>query len=244
MADDITLTSGKVVAGDDIGGVIHQRVKISQGSDGSATDVSSASPLAVWTPRVVSQSPVIVDPGSIVDDLLAQDGTPVVFNAAVDASGTGGLQWELRPATGDHYILHQLVIHVMWAEVTTDVIDTFGAAGALSTGIEIRVNKLSDDTELYELTQDLTIKRLSDLAWLCGQKVDVVSNSDSPQKHQAVFQLNFPNPLLIQEPINDGSYLQVDLNDDLSGLTELYFRVRGYKLDAAAFATQYVHLVN
>lgn len=48
MADNTVLSAGAggdTVATDDIGGVKHQRVKIEHGADGSATDVSLASPL-------------------------------------------------------------------------------------------------------------------------------------------------------------------------------------------------------
>jgi hypothetical protein len=54
MADDVTFQTtvatpadGTVVAADEIAGVKYQRVKISQGADGSATDVSSSAPLQV-----------------------------------------------------------------------------------------------------------------------------------------------------------------------------------------------------
>lgn len=49
MADNVGYTpgSGATVAADDIGGVLHQRVKIGVGADGSATDVSSANPMPV-----------------------------------------------------------------------------------------------------------------------------------------------------------------------------------------------------
>ena len=49
MADNVAITAGvgTSIAADDIGGVLHQRVKISQGADGAATDVSSAAPLQV-----------------------------------------------------------------------------------------------------------------------------------------------------------------------------------------------------
>lgn len=50
MADNVTLnsgTGGDSVAADDIAGIKHQRIKIQHGADGSATDVSSASPLPV-----------------------------------------------------------------------------------------------------------------------------------------------------------------------------------------------------
>lgn len=50
MADNVNVTegSGKTVAGDDIGGVIHQRVKLTIGADGvNDGDVSAANPLPI-----------------------------------------------------------------------------------------------------------------------------------------------------------------------------------------------------
>ncbi len=51
MADNISVndsaSAAKTIAADDIGGVLHQRVKICAGADGVATDVSSAAPLPV-----------------------------------------------------------------------------------------------------------------------------------------------------------------------------------------------------
>lgn len=47
MADNIGYTpgTGATVAADDIGGVLHQRVKIGVGADGTATDVSQSNPM-------------------------------------------------------------------------------------------------------------------------------------------------------------------------------------------------------
>lgn len=49
MADNIGYTpgSGATIAGDDVGGVLFQRVKLTAGEDGTATDVSAAAPLPV-----------------------------------------------------------------------------------------------------------------------------------------------------------------------------------------------------
>ena len=49
MADNVGYTpgTGAIVAADDIGGVLHQRVKIGVGADGEATDVSSTNPMPV-----------------------------------------------------------------------------------------------------------------------------------------------------------------------------------------------------
>ena len=52
MADNTIInpgSGGDAIATDDIGGVKFQRVKVTHGADGSATDVSSASPLPVDT---------------------------------------------------------------------------------------------------------------------------------------------------------------------------------------------------
>jgi hypothetical protein len=47
MADNVAITpgTGASIAADDIGGVLHQRVKLSVGADGSATDLSAANPM-------------------------------------------------------------------------------------------------------------------------------------------------------------------------------------------------------
>jgi hypothetical protein len=49
MADNVGYTpgSGASIAADDIGGVLHQRIKIGVGADGAATDVSEANPMPV-----------------------------------------------------------------------------------------------------------------------------------------------------------------------------------------------------
>ena len=49
MSDNIGITpgSGATVAADNIGGVLHQRVKISVGADGAAADASESNPLPV-----------------------------------------------------------------------------------------------------------------------------------------------------------------------------------------------------
>ena len=49
MADNVGYTpgSGATVAADDIGGVLHQRIKVGVGADGTAVDVSEANPMPV-----------------------------------------------------------------------------------------------------------------------------------------------------------------------------------------------------
>jgi hypothetical protein len=49
MSDNVGYTpgSGATIAADDIGGVLHQRVKLSVGADGTAVDVSASNPMPV-----------------------------------------------------------------------------------------------------------------------------------------------------------------------------------------------------
>lgn len=68
MADGLNITqgSGTTIATDDIGGVQYQRVKLSQGADGSATDVSSAAPLQVTLANTGANSTAVKVDGSAV----------------------------------------------------------------------------------------------------------------------------------------------------------------------------------
>ena len=59
MADNIAVTpgSGAVIAADEIGGVLYQRVKVAVGADGSATDMTAgAGAVAAGTPRMTLAS--------------------------------------------------------------------------------------------------------------------------------------------------------------------------------------------
>jgi hypothetical protein len=81
MADNVTFQTtvtatppnALVVAGDDIGGVLHQRVKISQGADGSATDVSSAAPLQVTLENHGANATAVKVDGSAVTQPISHD---------------------------------------------------------------------------------------------------------------------------------------------------------------------------
>lgn len=80
MADNVLIdegtggTTGVPVAADEIAGVKHQRVKVEHGADGSATDVSTASPMPVRLGDGTTQS--VVKPAST--PALAADPAVVV----------------------------------------------------------------------------------------------------------------------------------------------------------------------
>jgi hypothetical protein len=83
MADNVGYTpgSGATVAADEIGGVLHQRVKLGIGDDGVAVDVSEANPM-----------PVTLTQGEVVEALEAtrmaiQSLTRSVGQAMPDTAG-------------------------------------------------------------------------------------------------------------------------------------------------------------
>lgn len=94
MADNVTLdpgSGGAVIAADDITGVWHQRVKIQHGADGSATDVSSASPLPVIAASNsgVDIGDVTVNNGVGASAVPIQDGgNSITVDGTVAISGT------------------------------------------------------------------------------------------------------------------------------------------------------------
>lgn len=86
MADNVGYTpgTGALVAADEIAGVLHQRVKIGVGADGTAVDVSTANPMPITAPSGVSISGTVT-----VDTGLAQPLTDAQLRAtAVPISGT------------------------------------------------------------------------------------------------------------------------------------------------------------
>jgi hypothetical protein len=96
LADNVAITAGAgtTVAADDVGGVLHQRVKISIGADGTAADwpVGSGNQSAVPRVTLATDSPGIITTGTA--------GTPsaVVLSVQGVASGTN-IPVALQPTT-------------------------------------------------------------------------------------------------------------------------------------------------
>ena len=69
MTDFVGYTpgTGASVAVDDIGGILHQRVKIGVGDDGTAVDVSETNPMPVELVGVDGSAPL-----AVTDDAIAQ----------------------------------------------------------------------------------------------------------------------------------------------------------------------------
>lgn len=99
MADGVNITagSGVVIASDDIAGVQYQRVKVTHGADGSATDVSTASPMPVTLANTgANATPVVVDLGANNDVTVTgtvavtdNSGSLTVDNSTLSVVGGG-----------------------------------------------------------------------------------------------------------------------------------------------------------
>jgi hypothetical protein len=96
MVDNVTITAGvgTSIATDDINGVQYQRVKISQGADGSATDVSSAAPLNVTLANTGANATAVKVDNSAVTQPISAAALPLPSGAATSAKqpalGTAG----------------------------------------------------------------------------------------------------------------------------------------------------------
>lgn len=95
MVDNVAITagSGTTIAADDIGGVLHQRVKIAQGADGTGVDVSSAAPLQVTLANTGANATAVKVDGSAVTQPVSLTSTTVTGTVAVTESGT----WTVQP---------------------------------------------------------------------------------------------------------------------------------------------------
>jgi hypothetical protein len=149
MADNILISQGvgTTVATDDIGGVQYQRIKLSQGADGAAVDVSSAAPLNVTLANTgANATPVVVDLGANNDVTIATlpalaagtnnigDVDVLTINGVAPAFGTGARGATVQRVT----IATDDSVPVTNAGITT-------IAGAVS-GTEMQVDVLTMPT--------------------------------------------------------------------------------------------------
>jgi len=115
MADNITLNqgaSGDTLAADDIGGVKHQRVKMTYGADGSATDVSPAAPLPTLDQGVASDgsnttTTPLTGSATFTGTSEQNNHADVMVSCITDAAGTlyfdfsvDGTNWGSFPSNG------------------------------------------------------------------------------------------------------------------------------------------------
>lgn len=135
MPDNVSITegSGTTIAADEIAGVKHQRVKISQGADGSATDVSSAAPLNVTLANTGSNATALrVDGSSVTQPVSIASAVPVTgtFWQATQPVSVSSLPLPTGAATSANQTT--IIGHVDTIESTLASID--GKITAVNTG--------------------------------------------------------------------------------------------------------------
>jgi hypothetical protein len=91
MADNVNITAGTgtIIAADDIGGVLHQRVKIAQGADGVGVDVSPAAPLQVTLANHGANAVAVKVDGSAATQPVSGTVAVSTVNSVAPAFGTG-----------------------------------------------------------------------------------------------------------------------------------------------------------
>ena len=148
MADNVAITagSGTTVAADDIAGVMHQRVKLSLGADGTAVDaVAGAGAVGTGVQRVTlaSDDPAVTVLGAAADAASATGSIKAALRAIATALGTTAL--DLGSGTGGSRTLRFFRDTAQWV----------GGAGAVTSATQ-RVTLASDDPAVSRLTGPAT----------------------------------------------------------------------------------------
>jgi NADPH:quinone reductase-like Zn-dependent oxidoreductase len=93
MADNVGYTpgTGAIIAADDVGGTLYQRVKIAVGADGQAVDVSSSNPISVLAEptdnllAMLSRIVKLLESNAVVDQQQRQRVSVDSFIATIPA---------------------------------------------------------------------------------------------------------------------------------------------------------------
>lgn len=129
MADNIGYTpgTGAIVAADEIGGVLHQRVKLGVGADGVAVDVSADNPMPVELLGISQDDPLAVI-ADRADNLLAM------------------LQRLLKTlesnATVDQQQRQRITLDAITGALTLATVTTVGTVSSITAGTLTAVNNL------------------------------------------------------------------------------------------------------
>lgn len=138
MADNLAVTpgTGATVAADDIGGVLHQRVKLSLGADGTANDASAgAGNVGTGTQRVTlaDDDPAVTAleaMQSATGPVLAPSAATLVSGAITSAmTGTTSTSLVAAPGASLHNYITTIIVSNSHATVGTDVVIQDGSGG-------------------------------------------------------------------------------------------------------------------
>lgn len=186
MAENVQITqgSGTTIAADDIGGVLHQRVKLSQGADGVGVDVSAAAPLQVSIANTgTNATPVVVDLG-------ANNDVTVTGSVAVTGTFYQATQPVSVASVPSHDVTNAGTFSVQNTAATpagtnnigdVDVLTINGVAPAFGTGARgatvQRVTIATDDSvpvtgTFYQATQPVSMATNTPLGTVAHDSAD------------------------------------------------------------------------
>ncbi len=135
MAENILLSAGSggdTIAADEIASVKHQRVKIQHGADGSATDVSTASPLPVEMDSQALTAVLHTITAKLATDTIQNGLTALTPKfAKIDVTATATL---VAAVAGKRIRVLSLTMTLDVQEGSEEYIFKSGAAGTALTG--------------------------------------------------------------------------------------------------------------
>jgi hypothetical protein len=220
MADNIQLNAGSlgdVLAADDVGGVMFQRVKVTHGTDGNAQDVSSTAPL----PVADAKAGTVPLPFFRFLDTNG-DGTGTK-DAIGDYSVTQGV-FKIAPAAGEVFRIHRLLVYIEdTAGMTSSEYGNLGSA--LPNGVQLRIH--NGTSTVLDLLDGVPVTVNGEWGGLC---YDVALKSWGAGNDVLLVRWTFTNagaPLRLDGDATEE--LQVLLDDNLTGLIHHRFQVQGFQ---------------
>jgi len=202
MADNVGYTpgSGATVAADEIGGVLHQRVKLGIGDDGVAVDVSAANPMPVvsqnittkfreafeaypsanWTETKAAGDIVQVDGNALAASYLVISKDPLT--AATESQIESTLTFELPVEMAFGVSMSQ---RTLGQQFSIEIVDT---GTPLPDVAEIAISRIA------QTTTTLTVTTATNHGLVVGQSIGIRGCVDARANYPALVVASVPAP--------------------------------------------------
>lgn len=141
------------------------------------------------------------------------------------AAGLGPKTFYIKPPTGLIYVINRMVVY--WQDAISWRSDHYGKLGAaLTKGIRVYIR--SDKADPIELTDGLPIKTNGNWKRLCHDAPESgYGAGDDDTSARWTFR-HSGRPLVLRG--DRGDRMDIDINDNLSGLSDQTFMVQGYSM--------------
>jgi hypothetical protein len=187
-----------------------------------------ADQIGISDTRVFAASQLI-PPGEMHLNLFTLNGAGVDPDMAIDGSAATGTPSEFRyivPADKT-FLMHSIGFHLLDASFD---FNGFGAGAALTNGLRISIHD-SDDTVLVRLVEGFPIDKMVEFAHFGTPATNIdpaAGAADDMFSTQIVFQT-----IIGYTPfLTAGQYIEIHVEDDLSGLTHFEATIGGRLIDA------------